>query len=120
MYNVLAAFYVPYPYDKLASGDLSSSAAIPLFVARELDNRPHWKWSERLHHLLVCHRDARCKDPRDKVFALLSLVDPEERAALSRFFPDYSLSHERVVVITLAHLIRYPVKRIGEDLRGLF
>lgn len=120
LYGSLAASYGPDPYDKLASGGISNLAAIPLFVARESDDHTPWERSEALHHLLVRHRDARCKDPRDRVFALLSLVDPEEQAALSQFFPDYSLSHERVVVITLAHLIRHPVKRIGEDSNGLF
>ncbi|EMC93889.1 hypothetical protein BAUCODRAFT_158537 [Baudoinia panamericana UAMH 10762] len=39
----------------------------------------------------------------DKVFALLGLVPRDERQILSRFFPDYSLSHEQVVLVTLTY-----------------
>ncbi|KAI1270093.1 heterokaryon incompatibility protein-domain-containing protein [Xylariaceae sp. FL1019] len=54
--------------------------------------------------LLLEFDECECRDPRDRVFALLSLVEANERDLLLRFFPDYSLSHESVVIITLGVL----------------
>lgn len=43
-------------------------------------------------------------DPRDKVFALLSLTCDHERKALERFFPDYDLTLRQVLMVTLVHI----------------
>ncbi|KAH9994992.1 hypothetical protein F4779DRAFT_623253, partial [Xylariaceae sp. FL0662B] len=43
-------------------------------------------------------------DPRDRVFALLGLVEKEERGLLAMIFPDYTMSHEKVMLITMAYL----------------
>ncbi|KAI3318503.1 HET-domain-containing protein [Xylariaceae sp. AK1471] len=40
---------------------------------------------------------SECSDPRDRVFALLSLVAHEERALLGSVFPDYNMSHEKQI-----------------------
>ena len=58
--------------------------------------------------VLIDHHRSKCKDPRDRVFALLGLIPPGEREILSRFFPDYSITEDYVLIITLAHLTQSP------------
>ncbi|KAI0142238.1 heterokaryon incompatibility protein-domain-containing protein [Xylariaceae sp. FL1272] len=69
--------------------------------------------------LLLEFDECECRDPRDRVFALLSLVESRERDLLSQFFPDYSLDHESVVLTTLGilqHLRGVPILgRYQED-----
>lgn len=38
---------------------------------------------------------------------MLGLVLQDEQAQLSRCFPDYSLSEDNVVIITLAHVLKF-------------
>ncbi|KAI0512612.1 hypothetical protein F5B22DRAFT_614602 [Xylaria bambusicola] len=81
--------------------DTKKHDALPLLLARN----PTDGFSQRpLEELIIHHRHSRCKDPRDRVFALLGLIEDWERKSLERYFPNYSLSHDGVVVITLAHL----------------
>lgn len=69
--------------------------------AREMTNR----YSPRyLNEILLQFKDCQCLDPRDKVFALLSLLNEDDKRNLGRCFPDYSLIHDAVVVITLSYL----------------
>ncbi|KZZ91711.1 Heterokaryon incompatibility [Moelleriella libera RCEF 2490] len=75
-----------------------------------LMNRQHGKhpdFSRPLYDLLIEHCDAKCKEPRDRVFALLGLVRPDERLMLQRLLPDYTMSEDQVLVFTLAHLFKY-------------
>lgn len=61
----------------------------------------------------------QCSDPRDKVFAMMSLVREDERRILDQCFPDYSLTHEAVVVITLSFLrdhCDYDVASTSDDI----
>lgn len=62
-------------------------------------------------------RRSLCHDPRDKVFSLLALLDKYERTVLETFFPDYTMSVERVALITLAHFELWPSSRYLQ--RGL-
>ncbi|KAI0102841.1 heterokaryon incompatibility protein-domain-containing protein [Nemania sp. FL0031] len=81
--------------------DTKQHGALPLLLARN----PVGGFSQRpLEELIIHHRHSRCKDPRDRVFALLGLLENWERRCLERYFPNYSLSHDGVVVITVAHL----------------
>ena len=57
-----------------------------------------------LAEFLFSSRYSQCKDPRDKVFALLSIISEEEREILEPFFPDYSMTPEKVQLLTLAYL----------------
>lgn len=57
---------------------------------------------------------SRCSDPKDRVFALLALLPREEQIALSAYCPDYSLTHDAVVLITLAHLRTFGKHTITE------
>lgn len=57
-----------------------------------------------LSALVLRHGTSQCNDPKDRVFALLGLVHENERRQLERFFPDYTISHDSVVVIALAHM----------------
>ncbi|KAK3369934.1 hypothetical protein B0H63DRAFT_485793 [Podospora didyma] len=88
----------------------SAAALRPLLTARHPDDTE--PYLQPLLQLLVHYRHSSCKDPRDRVFALLGLVTPAERDALCEFFPDYNLSHDEVVVIALAHLMRFHPRRI--------
>lgn len=58
--------------------------------------------------LLIDHHKSECKDPRDRVFALLGIISTDEREILSTVFPDYSMTLDHVLVITLAHLTQFP------------
>ncbi|KAI3336642.1 hypothetical protein HD806DRAFT_474336 [Xylariaceae sp. AK1471] len=76
--------------------------ALPLLLGRGPE---HGLLRERpLHALLVHHRHSQCKDARDRVFAFLGLLALAERAMLEKFFPNYALSEDRVVIIALAHV----------------
>ena len=75
-----------------------------------LESRDHPSYVERprsLFDLLQMYHKSKCSDPRDRVFALMGLLPKDERQSLERFFPDYSLSHDAVVLVTLAHLRAY-------------
>ncbi|KAK7973450.1 hypothetical protein PG988_007584 [Apiospora saccharicola] len=83
----------------------NASAAVPLLMGRSINRLP--EYPQALHILLVQHRHSMCKDPRDRIFALLGLVSEDERLFLGRVFPDYTLSEQHVMIITLAHLTQY-------------
>ena len=80
-------------------------AAASLILARNVDMFPAQRSS--LYSLLMRHRRAQCQDRRDRVFALLSLLEAEEHTLLSRFLPNYALDADQVVVVALAHLTKY-------------
>lgn len=83
------------------STETSSYKASPFVSARTFNDK------ESLRQLLIRFKDCDCSDDRDRIFALLSLLKADERAALGQYFPDYSLSMEAVVVISLAHIRRF-------------
>jgi hypothetical protein len=93
-------------------------AAFPLVISRHPDRFP--ELSQPLYDLLVSHRKSQCKDPRDRVFALLGLIPRDERTMLERFFPDYTLSKDNVIVITLGHLIDFSQKSVTLDSEDIF
>lgn len=102
-----------------------ATTAEVLVMSRHPDKFP--EILQPLHHLLVEHRHAKCKDPRDRVFALLGLVTADERRWLERFFPDYALSEHQVLVIAVAHVVQCqtlvghsPGRKITHDSRELF
>lgn len=94
-------------HDRVKHNRGTRYAAIPLVMARHIDRHP--EFLQPLRALLVAHHRSMCKDPRDRVFALLGLVTVDERTLLDRFLPDYSLSEEEVLVIALAHLTQASV-----------
>ncbi|KAJ1324006.1 HET domain-containing protein [Microdochium nivale] len=83
----------------------TESAATPLLLARHEDKYP--EFSQPLQELLLERRMAQCCDLRDRVFSLLGLVTDEEQEFLRRCLPDYSLSHEHVVILALAHMAEF-------------
>ncbi|KAF3023606.1 hypothetical protein E8E14_012259 [Neopestalotiopsis sp. 37M] len=83
----------------------NTHAALPLTYGRHIDKHP--EFLQPLYHLLIEHRRSQCSDPRDKVFGLLGLVTVDERRLLELYFPNYELSEEDVLIITLAHLTQY-------------
>ncbi|KAK4539372.1 hypothetical protein LTR36_011002 [Oleoguttula mirabilis] len=96
--------------DKMSRSSASRKyQALPLVLGRHVDKHPEMQ--QPLYDLLLNHRRAECKDPRDRVFALLSLVIPDERAILGSFFPNYSLSPDDVVMITLSYFIEIDENR---------
>ncbi|RWA10602.1 hypothetical protein EKO27_g4502 [Xylaria grammica] len=109
-----------YPGDSRTAETLDSRkhGALALLLARPaVEDFP---WQRPLDELIIHHRHSRCKDPRDRVFSLLGLLPLEERKLLERFFPNYSLSEDRVVVITLAHLQKMNGVRVTTKCRELF
>lgn len=94
---------------------MQRSPALPLIIGRSPDRYP--ELYDTLQTLLSRHSQADCKDPRDRVYALIGLVSPDERQLLLRFFPNYSLSEEEVLILTLAHLTQIPWTELkSEDL----
>lgn len=83
----------------------SQFAALPLLMNRQADKHP--ELSRPPHELLIDHREAKCTDPRDRVFSLLSLTTPNEQRLLRRLLPDYSLSEDQVIIFALAHLLHF-------------
>lgn len=83
----------------------SKLKALRLLSGRHPDRHPELKQS--LYELLLHHRDFDCRDPRDRVFSLLSLMHADDQARFYRIFPDYNLSHDEVVVITLSYCIEH-------------
>lgn len=79
-------------------------SGINLFAS--LNSAVDWaKWRKApVLRLLTWARQHRSSDPRDKVFALLTLTADHERAALQRYFPDYGLCLAQVVMVTLVHI----------------
>lgn len=101
-----------------ANADPNAFNALPLVMGRHPDRHP--EFLQPLLKLLVSYRRSKCKDPRDRVFALLGLIAWDERELLGRFFPDYTISEEHVVIITLAHLLQGSCERISPDSEELF
>ncbi|CZR66331.1 uncharacterized protein PAC_16232 [Phialocephala subalpina] len=96
------------PNGDVPQGDRTSPlAALPLAMGRHVNKHP--EILQPLCDLLIDHHRSKCKDPRDRVFGLLGLIPPDERELLSRFFPDYSITEDHVLIITLAHLTQFPV-----------
>jgi hypothetical protein len=111
------------PYGDVYDNDISSADtgiydALPLVRGRHPDRHP--EVLQPLYELLVLHRRSKCKDSRDRVFALLGLIPLDDRANLGRFFPDYTLSEDDVVIITLAHLLQFNQKTISPGSEELF
>lgn len=88
-----------------ARSSADAHAALPLILGRHVDKYPDFL--QPLYHLVIEHRNSKCHDPRDRVFALLGLVTMEEREFLELCFPNYELSEEHVLIITLAHLTQF-------------
>ena len=80
-------------------------AALPLIMGRHMDKHP--EILQPLCDLLIDNHKSKCKDPRDGVFALLGLISLEGREILSIYFPDYSITEDHVLIITLAHLTQF-------------
>lgn len=76
--------------------------ALALMFQRNVDRYP--SLSQSLYSLLLTYTYTESTDPRDRVFALLGLLNPMERGALQRCFPDYGLREDTVKAVTLAHL----------------
>jgi len=75
-------------------------------MGRHVDKHP--EILQPLCDLLIDNYKSKCKDPRDRVFALLGLISLDEREILSIYFPDYSIMEDYVLIITLAHLTQFP------------
>ncbi|KAH7018830.1 hypothetical protein EDB80DRAFT_675862 [Ilyonectria destructans] len=83
----------------------SALKALPLVMGRHVDK--HSEILQPLYDVLVDHHSSKCKDPRDRVFSLMGLIPADERCALGIVFPDYNISEDHVLIITLSHLMRF-------------
>ncbi|KAM7219902.1 Heterokaryon incompatibility protein (HET) domain containing protein [Rhypophila decipiens] len=75
--------------------------------------QPLWKLMKR-------HQLSNCQNPRDKVFALLSLMRPGKRSLLQRYFPDYRLPLEMVIIITVVHLVHGESQTLDQACDAVF
>lgn len=73
-----------------------------------------------LWDVLLAFGACQCQDPRDKVFAILSLITTVDNAALGQYFPDYSLTHDAVVAITVSFLQDHRGHKITDASDGIF
>jgi hypothetical protein len=104
--------------DMLKSDDAEDLSRLLAYVeARDFDNIDT---QQALHELLLRFKECRCSDPRDNVFALLSLVNEDDKYHLGNCFPDYSLTHDAVVVMTLHYLQDHYEQIIACDSHALF
>ncbi|KAI1378010.1 HET-domain-containing protein [Hypoxylon crocopeplum] len=62
------------------------------------------KYGRALGELMRYLEHSEATDPRDRVFALLGLMEGEERELLGKIFPNYTMSHEKVMLVTMAYL----------------
>ncbi|KAI1483668.1 HET-domain-containing protein [Daldinia eschscholtzii] len=62
------------------------------------------KYGRALGELMRSLESSEATDSRDRVFALIGLMEGEERKLLGTIFPDYTMSHEKVMLITMAYL----------------
>jgi hypothetical protein len=87
-------------YTRHASGDGGQGMTDgPIRLDRQL--RGKYTGSHNLLSLIITHRDARCRDPRDKIFGLVGLATDS-----TRDFPiDYQKSLFEVWKDTLTHLL---------------
>lgn len=92
-------------FDETLDTTAKQYKAASLILSRNTNMFP--EQGSSLYDLLIRNRHAQCKDRRDRVFALLSLLGAEEHKLLSRFLPNYALSDDQVIVIALAHMINY-------------
>jgi hypothetical protein len=84
-----------------AHSSSGSWTAWPLVTGRHPDKHPETQQS--LYRLLITYEKSQCKNPRDRVFALLGLVTVVERCLLERFLPNYNMAEDDVVLIALCH-----------------
>ena len=121
------------PSTTVGSGTIAPNAAgasiRPIF-AKPFLSRIH----SRAHHPLslvgrlslagelFIYRNSSCTDQRDKVFAILGLLDGEQALAIRRYLPNYSLSYKEVFIIALAVMIEYSCidhKTLAENMKIL-
>jgi hypothetical protein len=72
--------------------------------ARDVDNIGN---PQPLLDILLQFGACQCSDPRDNIFAVMSLLNHQDKQVLGRYFPDYTLTHDAVVAITLSYLRDY-------------
>jgi len=85
--------------------------------SRELDQLDS---PRHLHDLVLEFGTCQCQDPRDKVFALMSLVSQDDKWALGPFLPDYSLTHDALVAIALSHFKEHHHLAITDTSHDIF
>lgn len=100
-------------FNVLLNTTMKKYAASSLILARERDMFPKREPGPSLRDLLTRHRHAQCRDRRDRIFALLSLLGDREHALLSRLLPNYALDADQVVVIALAHMLNHSWLNLG-------
>lgn len=97
-----------------AQSPYGSWAAWPLITGRHPDKHP--QMTQSLYKLLITHSKSECKDPRDRVFALLGLVTPDEKTLRGRFLPDYTMNEDNVVLIVICHVQLGVINPQGESI----
>lgn len=79
--------------------------ALSLILERDVNHYP--ETARSLYDLIMSRPHAQATDLRDRVFALVGLLSYDERRAIEQVFPDYNLTMDQVLVLTLAHLMTF-------------
>ena len=67
-----------------------------------------------MHFLINTYKTTpRCADPRDKIFALIGLLKPDDEFRV--VFPDYSLTHGEIILKALAIIRQQHDSRLGQN-----
>ncbi|KAK3699133.1 hypothetical protein LTR37_016607 [Vermiconidia calcicola] len=72
------------------------------------------RWSRRVLDMLSYYQNSECKDERDKIFAILGVLDEEDRYVLEHIFPNYFMPPQRVQLLTLAYLVMKHGSALGQ------
>lgn len=72
-------------------------------------------WDPRytmLHRTILRFSSRECEDPRDKVYALLGIVDNEDDLVAKALLPDYTLTSEQLFRLVVEKHIEHEIQRI--------
>lgn len=67
--------------------------------------------TQSLDHVLESYKECACSVPSDRVFALLGCIDLREQEALKLYLPNYELCYDEMVIVVLAHILRFSGKK---------
>lgn len=104
-------------YDSSQSRNMADSTILPFIPLRD---KHAFERGLTLEQLLERYCQSQCRDPRDRVFSILTLLNPRERTQLGQYFPNYRLSVEDVLIITMIHLKQAIVDERGDFLLNTF
>lgn len=85
-------------------GAIASELGVGVDKAFAPGTRSAFTGANSLDELLFAFSNAKCSDPRDRVYALLSLVRDRRPHGSTSLLPDYTISAEQLYYRVLSHL----------------